>query len=120
MKLPPGCTAVSPHQVCRLHKSLCGLKQASRKWYSRFSSALLDYGFTQSKANYNLFLYNCDDTLMALLVYVDDIIIVSSHIAPIEALQVFLKTYFKIKSLGDLRYFLGLEVAWSKHGIELC
>lgn len=57
---------------------------------------------------------------MALLVYVDDIIIASSHIAPIEALQVFLKTFFKIKSLGDLHYFLGLEVARSKHGIQLC
>lgn len=49
----------------------------------------------------------------------NDIIITSSYLAPIEALQDFLNTHFKIKSLGDLRYFLGLEVARCKHSLEV-
>lgn len=57
---------------------------------------------------------------MALLVYVDDIIVSISHLSPIESLQVFLNEHFQIKSLGDLRYFLGLEVARSQRGIYIC
>lgn len=74
---------------------------------------LLSYGFIQSKADYNLFLYSTDACFMAFLVYVDDIIVSISHLSPIESLQVFLNEHFQIKSLGDLRYFLGLEVARS-------
>lgn len=59
------------------------------KWYSKFSSALLSFGFVQSKADYSLFTLSSNDTFMALLVYVDDIIIASSHLHSIEALQIF-------------------------------
>lgn len=104
---PPRGYAAPPNQVCRLHKSLSGFKQASCQWYSKFSSALLSFGFTQSRADYILFLYTRDDTFMALLVYADDIIIAGSHLFLIDSLQLFLNIYFKIKSLGDLRYFLG-------------
>lgn len=56
---------------------------------------------------------------MAFLVYVDDIIIASSDLPSIDSLQVFLNDQFKIKSLGDLRYFLGLEVACSHCGLSI-
>lgn len=57
---------------------------------------------------------------MVLLVYVDDIIVASSNSASIDALQIFLTNQFKIKSLGNLQYFLGLEVTKSERGIHIC
>lgn len=119
MRKPPGYTKGTPNQVCRLLKSIYGLKQASRQWYSIFSAALIEFGFTQSKADYSLFTMTTDHSFTALLVYVDDIVIAGSSLPQIETIQKFLSNRFRIKALGDLRYFLGLEVARSSKGIVI-
>lgn len=105
--------------VCKLHKSLYGLRQASRQWYSKFSHSVLDFGFTQSKSDYALFTKGTGSSFVALLVYVDDSIIVGPTQSIIESLKTSLKTHFKLKELGHLKYFLGLEIARSTKGIYL-
>lgn len=119
MQRPLGYSVGLPQQVCRLHKNIYGLKQASCQWYSKFSTALLDYGFIQSKADYSLFTLNTTDTFTALLVYVDDIIIAGPRLSSIEALQHFLADRFKLKSLRALKYFLGIDVGRYSRGIQL-
>ena len=57
---------------------------------------------------------------MALLVYVDDVFIASNDVKVVEDLKLFLDHKFKLKDLGSLKYFLGLEVARSDKGITLC
>lgn len=112
---PPGQTKY----VCKLHKSLYGLKQASRQWYTKFSSALIDYGFLQSKSDYTLFTRGSGDSFVALLVYVDDIIITGPSSTVLSSLQTYLHTKFKLKDLGRLKYFLGIEIARAPTGIVL-
>jgi len=116
----PGYSVGGTNQVCKLLKSLYGLKQASRQWYSKFSLSLIAFGFTQFKADYSLFTKVDNSSFTALLVYVDDIIVTGNCSSSIESFKSFLHNQFKIKDLGCLRYFLDLEVAKSSKGIHLC
>ena len=106
--------------VCKLNKSLYGLRQASRQWYSKFSSFLISQGFIQSKADYSLIYKGNGSTYVALLVYVDDIVITGASLEGINSLKQSLSEEFKLKDLGNLKMFLGLEVARSKSGISVC
>ncbi|OMO78632.1 Integrase, catalytic core [Corchorus capsularis] len=119
MKPPPGYLSSNDNRVCRLRKSLYGLKQASRQWYAKFSTAILNFGFIQSKADSSLFLHHKGTSFTALLVYVDDVIIASNNNSHTKALKEYLDAWFHIKDLGPLKYFLGLEVARSPEGIVL-
>ena len=119
MDLPPGFHSKGG-LVCKLVKSLYGLKQASRQWFAKFSIALLMLGFTQSRVDYSLFTKKTSTTFIALLVYVDDILLASDNKQAVDELKVLLDQQFKLKDLGDLKFFLGLEVARAASGISLC
>lgn len=106
-------------RVCKLHKSIYGLKQASRQWFEKFSQFMLSMGFNQSKSDYSLFHKGQNENYVALLVYVDDIIITGSSSIEIAKPKLQLSHVFKLKDLGNLGYFLGLEVAKSSKGIFL-
>ncbi|WJZ98115.1 hypothetical protein VitviT2T_016667 [Vitis vinifera] len=103
--------------VCRLHKSLYGLKQASRQWFAKFSEAIQSAGYAQSQADYSLFTRKQDKSFTALLIYVDDILITGNDPVSIATTKKFLHSHFHLKDLGDLKYFLGIEVSASKNGI---
>ena len=120
MQLPPRMQVSHPNQVCQLQRSLYGLKQASRQWFHRLSSFLLTHGFTQASADHSLFLCFNDTSFTALLVYVDDIVLTGNDIMAINRITIFLDQTFKIKDLGTLKFFLGMEVARSQQGIHLC
>lgn len=105
--------------VCKLHKSIYGLKQASQQWNMKFTQFMESIGFEQSKADYSFFHKGHGDTFVALLVYVDDIIITRASYSAIKRLKEQLCQAFKLKYLGDLGYFLGLEIACSKNGISV-
>ncbi|XP_035541476.1 uncharacterized mitochondrial protein AtMg00810-like [Juglans regia] len=120
MRLPPGHPSSSLNKVCRLQKSIYGLKQALRQGNPKLSSSLIEFGFVQSKADYTLYTKTTTTSFIALLVYVDDIILMSSDPQSTFVVIGFLETKFKIKDLGSLKYFLGIEVGCTKGGIQLC
>lgn len=72
--------------VCRLHKSIHGLKQVLHQWFDKFFNALLLLGFSQSKSNYSLFTQGFGSHFLVLLVYVDDIIITGASLHDITEL----------------------------------
>lgn len=96
--------------VCKLDKSLYGLKQAPRQWFTRFSQVVKAAGFQQSLADCSLFFKSDGSSYTALLVYVDDMIITGNSPTEIASLKAHLQHHFKMKDLGSLRYFLGIEV----------
>ena len=73
-----GCLTDAKPFVCRLRKSHYGLKQASRQWHAKLSTTIIEMGFVQSKSNYVLFVHSKGSCYTALLVYVDDILIIGN------------------------------------------
>ncbi|GJU50762.1 ribonuclease H-like domain-containing protein [Tanacetum coccineum] len=106
-------------RVCKLVKSLYGLKQAPRQWNKKLVETLTEAGFLQSKDDHSLFVKNKDGKFLALLVYVDDIIITGNNNDEISKFKILLNQKFKIKDLGELKFFLGIEVLKIKDGLCL-
>lgn len=86
---------------------------------AQLSSWLLNFGFTSSKADPSLFILNHSDVQIYFLVYLDGIVITSSHQSAIDSLITALGRAFLVKDLGTLSFFLGIEVDHTKTGLIL-
>ncbi|XP_019154479.1 PREDICTED: uncharacterized protein LOC109150899 [Ipomoea nil] len=123
MLLPPGFHSPKSNQVCKLMRSLYGLKQASRQWNAKLTVALLHDGFKQSRLDPSLFTRGTEANFIALLVYVDDIIMASflriEAKASDEGLNICQRKY-AIDILEEAR-FLGCKPASTPmtHGLKL-
>ncbi|PRQ56213.1 putative RNA-directed DNA polymerase [Rosa chinensis] len=121
MSLPPGYVVDSPGDfVCRLRKSLYGLKQSPHAWFGRFSQFMRKVGYRQNNSDHTLFLKHQQGKVTALIIYVDDMVITGNDTVEIDRLQRQLASEFEMKDLGELKYFLGIEVARGREGIYLC
>ena len=99
-------------------KSLYGLKQSPRTWFTRFRSILTRLGYQQGKADHTMFIeMRNSDKRVVLIVYVDDIILTGDDENEILRLKSNFKEEFEVKDLVPLRFFPGMEVARSKEGI---
>jgi histone deacetylase 1/2 len=117
---PPGFVDPSFAQhLCRLEKVLYGLKQAPRASHARLGSVLRTHGFVPSTADTSLVLFQRSQLTMYLLVYVDDIVVISSSESATARLVTALGADFAVKDLGKLHYFLGLEVTHCDAGLTL-
>ncbi|RVW60670.1 Retrovirus-related Pol polyprotein from transposon TNT 1-94 [Vitis vinifera] len=121
MEQPPGFVAQGESGlVCRLRRSLYGLKQSPRAWFGRFSSVVQEFGMLRSTADHSVFYHhNSLGQCIYLVVYVDDIVITGSDQDGIQKLKQHLFTHFQTKDLGKLKYFLGIEIAQSSSGVVL-
>ena len=102
------------HMVCKLKRSLYGLKQSSRCWSNVFKSHMDSTGFKQSDADPCIFVKGEKDDLTIVAVYVDDLIIVSKNPETMKKIKKSLATRFKMKDLGKLSYCLGISIVHDK------
>lgn len=107
------------NKVYRLHKSLYGLKQGSKQWNLKLIHTLLSLGYKQSSTGHSLFTKSTNTSFTTLLVYVDDLMLAGNDMSEISPVKSVLDDRFRIKDLGSLRFFPGLEISRSSHGIAL-
>lgn len=105
--------------MCLLKKSLYGLKQAPRTWYQRFANFVATIGFSHNKSDNSLFIYNQGKDMAYIMLYVDDIILITSSDHLKKQILTLLSAEFAMKDLGPLSFFLGIAVTRNAHGIFL-
>jgi hypothetical protein len=120
MEIPPGfANNQTIGKVCKLKKSLYGLKQSPRAWFDRFRRAVCTMGYTQCNGDHTVFYKHRGTFITIMAVYVDDIVITGDDEEEIKCLKENLGRAFEVKDLGPLRYFLGIEFARSPKGIVI-
>nr|GEZ47090.1 retrovirus-related Pol polyprotein from transposon TNT 1-94 [Tanacetum cinerariifolium] len=106
-----------PSHVYKLKKALYGLKQAPRAWYDKFSTFLLQNHFFKGIIDPTLFIRRFNNDILVVQVYVDDIIFGSTHPTYIQLFSDLMKIRFEMSMMGEMTFFLGLQVNQSPYGI---
>ncbi|GJV62273.1 putative ribonuclease H-like domain-containing protein [Tanacetum coccineum] len=120
VKQPPGFEdPAHPNKVYRVVKALYGLHQAPRAWYERLSTFLLKHGYRRGAIDKTLFIKKDRRDIMLVQVYVDDIIFGSTKSSMVKDFEELMQKEFKMSSMGELTFFLGLQVKQSNGGIFL-
>ena len=118
---PPGfADSKHPRFVYKLDKALCGLKQAPRAWYDTLSKYLLAEKFVRGKIDQTLFLRKRKGHIILVQIYVDDIIFGSTNPKLCTRFSRRMQKEYKMSMMGELTYFLGLQVKQSEKGIFIC
>ena len=99
-----------PGHVCKLNKSLYDLKQSPRQWYKKFDKFMISHGYSRSFKDQCVYFKNCNDDIIYLLLYVDDMLIASKSMSKISELKMELSKEFEMKDLGNAQRILGMEI----------
>ena len=118
MQQPEGFVS-NPSLVCKLKKSLYGLKHAPRAWYAKIDGFLLSLSFVWCKSSPNVYLKLIHGSLMIIVLYGNGLLITRSSKKEISSLKDTMNHAFSMTYLGLLSQFLGLEIAQSQHGIKV-
>jgi hypothetical protein len=105
--------------VCRLKKSLYGLKKDPRAWYAKMDSYLLSQNFVHCKSNPNVYMLRTADSLLLLVLYVNDLMITECSTSAIAIVKRILHDRIFMTDMGPLYFFLGLEISQDASGIKL-
>ncbi|GJR70669.1 putative ribonuclease H-like domain-containing protein [Tanacetum coccineum] len=106
-----------PDRVYKVEKALYGLHQAPRAWYETLSTYLLDNEFQRGKIDKTLFIKRYKGDILLVQVYMDDIIFGSTNKKLCNAFETLMHEKFQMRSMGELTFFLGLQVQQKKDNI---
>jgi hypothetical protein len=105
--------------VCRLKKSLYGLKKALKAWYAKMDSYLLSQNFVHCKSDLNVYMLRMVDSLLLLVLYVDDLLITGCSASMIAEMKRIIHDRFLMTDMGLLHLFLGLKFNQDASGIKI-
>ncbi|KAK8670758.1 hypothetical protein V6N13_037375 [Hibiscus sabdariffa] len=97
-------------KVCKLQRSIYGLKQASRSWNLRFNDAIKEFGFIRNKDEPSVYKKISGSIVSFLILYVDDILIIGNDIPTLQSIKTWLSSCFSMKDLGEAAYILGVKI----------
>ena len=111
MVQPEGFVAQGQEQkVCKLQRSIYGLKQASRSWNIRFDTTIKSYNFEQNIDEPCVYKRIIDGNVVFLVLYVDDILLIGNDVKILSDVKIWLANQFQMKDLGEASYVLGIQI----------
>ena len=98
------------NKVCKLQKSIYGLKQASRSWNKKFDESIKSFGFSQCPDEPCVYRKNNENVVVFLILYVDDILLIGNDVGTLSSVKVWLSQQFDMKDLGEASHVLGIRL----------
>ena len=122
MRQPPGFVAAGSQAklVCKLNRSLYGLRQAGRAWYKKIDTALHDLGLKPTMCDNCVYVLREASTTVYVLLYVDDLLLASDDLSRLQSIKNELSQRFKMKDLGEAHFILGLQIHRDRARRRLC
>uniref|UniRef100_A0AAV1VAR2 Reverse transcriptase Ty1/copia-type domain-containing protein n=1 Tax=Peronospora matthiolae TaxID=2874970 RepID=A0AAV1VAR2_9STRA len=102
--------ATQPDYVCKLKRSLYGLKQSPRMWNQTIDGFMIKMGFKKCESDHCIYIKRDDQDMILVVLYVDDLILASSKNELLKSTKMALSKRFEMTDLGELDYFLGMEI----------
>ncbi|PKI73953.1 hypothetical protein CRG98_005646 [Punica granatum] len=110
MDQPKGFESKDKSKVCKLKRSIYGLKQVSRSWNRRFDEAVKSFGFIKNEDEPCVYKKASGSMIAFLVLYVDDILLIGNDIGMLTSVKVWLSNTFSMKDLGEANYILGIRI----------
>ena len=98
------------NKVCKLERSIYGLKQSSRQWYLRFHNAVTSYDFQMIEEDHCVYIKRFEDDFVILSLYVDDILLAGNSLDSVMAIKEWLSSNFEMKDMGEAEFILGVKI----------
>lgn len=108
---PPSFTCPQgPKKVCKLQRSMYGLKQASHSWNLRSDESIKNFGFMRNEELSCVYKKVSGSCITFIVLYVDDILIIGNNVELLSSVKAWLCKCFSIKDLGEAQYILGIKI----------
>lgn len=99
-------------KICKLQRSIYGLKQVSRSWNLHFNDAVQEFGFIRNEDDHCIYKKINGKEITFLILYLDDILLMGNDIFILEYVKMWLGHYFSMKDLGEVAYILGVKALY--------
>jgi len=97
-------------KVCKLKRSIYGLKQSSRQWYLRFHKEVMSFDFTMIDEDHCIYVKKSNGNFVILSLYIDDILLVGYNLEYVKTVKSWLSKLFDMKDMGETDYILGVKI----------